>query len=125
MEGRYGIVFPELRLSLCFRQVRTSQTEENADYTSLSPYTDKNDKSKLLTVDKEIMRLSDEDSDENEGLPPQCYICYETGNEDNPLINPCQCAGSVKYVHLSCLSRWIQPEGSSTVNTHCPVCKSK
>lgn len=41
----------------------------------------------------------------------------------NPLINPCQCAGSVKYVHLNCLQRWIQPEGSSAVNTHCPVCK--
>jgi len=54
---------------------------------------------------------------------PQCYICYEEGEVGNPLINPCQCAGSVKYVHLNCLQRWIQPEGSSAVNTHCPVCK--
>ena len=54
---------------------------------------------------------------------PQCYICYEGGGVGNPLINPCQCAGSVKYVHLNCLQRWIQPEGSSAVNTHCPVCK--
>jgi hypothetical protein len=53
----------------------------------------------------------------------ECYICYEEGHVGNPLINPCQCAGSVKYVHLNCLQRWIQPEGSSAVNTHCPVCK--
>ena len=53
----------------------------------------------------------------------ECYICYEEGEVGNPLINPCQCAGSVKYVHLNCLQRWIQPEGSSAVNTHCPVCK--
>ena len=26
-------------------------------------------------------------------------------------------------MHLNCLQRWIQPEGSSAVNTHCPVCK--
>ena len=53
----------------------------------------------------------------------ECYICYDEGEVGNPLINPCQCAGSVKYVHLNCLQRWIQPEGSSAVNTHCPVCK--
>jgi len=56
---------------------------------------------------------------------PQCYICYEEGHVGDPLINPCQCAGSVKYVHLNCLQRWIQPEGSSAVNTHCPVCKAR
>jgi len=72
----------------------------------------------------------DSQSDEDEVLSgeivqPQCYICYEGGHEGNPLINPCQCAGSVKYVHLSCLARWIQPAGSSTVNTHCPVCKAR
>ena len=33
------------------------------------------------------------------------------------------CQGSVQFVHLNCLQRWIQPEGSSAVNTHCPVCK--
>lgn len=67
---------------------------------------------------------SDEDVD-NGGAQdaPQCYICYEEGHQGDPLINPCQCAGSVKYVHLNCLQRWIQPEGSSAVNTHCPVCK--
>ena len=46
-----------------------------------------------------------------------------TGCVRTPLLNPCQCAGSVKDVHLNCLQRWIQPEGSSAVNTHCPVCK--
>jgi len=66
----------------------------------------------------------DENGDEGrEAGRPQCYICYEHGQMGNPLINPCQCAGSVKYVHLNCLQRWIQPEGSSAVNTHCPVCK--
>lgn len=56
---------------------------------------------------------------------PQCYICYENGRKMDPLINPCQCSGSVKYVHLNCLQRWIQPEGSTAVNTHCPVCKAR
>jgi len=59
--------------------------------------------------------------------PPahECYICYEAGEPDNPLISPCMCQGSVKFVHLNCLQRWIQPEGSSAVNTHCSICKGR
>lgn len=59
--------------------------------------------------------------------PPaqECYICYEAGAPDNPLISPCMCQGSVQFVHLNCLQRWIQPEGSSAVNTHCSICKAK
>ena len=59
--------------------------------------------------------------------PPahECYICYESGEPGNPLISPCMCQGSVKFVHLNCLQRWIQPEGSSAVNTHCSICKGR
>lgn len=59
--------------------------------------------------------------------PPahECYICYEAGEPGNPLISPCMCQGSVKFVHLNCLQRWIQPEGSSAVNTHCSICKAR
>ena len=59
------------------------------------------------------------------GSQHECYICYEAGVPGNPLISPCQCIGSVKYVHLNCLQRWIQPEGSSAVNTHCSICKAR
>ncbi|EOD18633.1 hypothetical protein EMIHUDRAFT_243622 [Emiliania huxleyi CCMP1516] len=71
----------------------------------------------------------DTDVEEEEGdgdlQRPQCYICYESGCHGNPLLNLCQCTGTVKYVHLQCLQRWMQPEGSSAVNTHCPICKAK
>jgi len=69
-------------------------------------------------------RQSRADSSKDADLP-QCDLCYEVGHVGPPLSNPCQGAGSVKYVHLNCLQRWIQPEGSSAVNTHCPVCKSR
>lgn len=68
---------------------------------------------------------TDVEDDASDRGRPQCYICYENGVQGNPLVNLCQCAGSVKYVHLDCLQRWIQPEGSSAVNTHCPICKAK
>mmetsp|Transcript_35932 Transcript_35932/g.86512 ORF Transcript_35932/g.86512 Transcript_35932/m.86512 type:complete len:380 (+) Transcript_35932:38-1177(+) len=37
-----------------------------------------------------------------------CRICLsEGGEEGNPLIAPCNCCGSVQYVHVDCLRHWI------------------
>ena len=37
-----------------------------------------------------------------------CRICYgEDDNEENPLLQPCTCSGSMKYIHLNCLKTWI------------------
>lgn len=38
-----------------------------------------------------------------------CRICLLEGpGEDDPLIAPCQCKGSIEYVHLRCLRYWIR-----------------
>lgn len=38
-----------------------------------------------------------------------CRICLLEGStEDDPLIRPCQCKGSIEYVHLGCLRHWIR-----------------
>lgn len=38
-----------------------------------------------------------------------CRICLLEGStEDDPLITPCQCKGSIEYVHLGCLRHWIR-----------------
>ena len=37
-----------------------------------------------------------------------CRICYgEEETPDNPLVQPCTCSGSMKYIHLNCLKTWI------------------
>ena len=39
---------------------------------------------------------------------PSCRICYgEETNDDNPLICPCICKGSMKYIHYECLKNWL------------------
>lgn len=39
---------------------------------------------------------------------PVCRICYsDTMTEENPLIQPCKCMGSMKNIHLGCLQRWM------------------
>ena len=44
-----------------------------------------------------------------------CRICYQ-GEEDsliNPLIKPCKCSGSMKYIHLKCLLFWFKSRASN------------
>ena len=39
-----------------------------------------------------------------------CRICYieEFDKKNNPLIKPCKCAGSMKYIHYECLLHWLK-----------------
>ena len=39
-----------------------------------------------------------------------CRICYigETESNSNPLIKPCKCSGSMKYIHFKCLLHWLK-----------------
>ena len=34
-----------------------------------------------------------------------CRICLEREIPEDPFISPCKCAGSMKYIHLSCLQK--------------------
>lgn len=67
-----------------------------------------------------------------------CRICYDSGEDGNPLISPCKCSGSMQYVHLQCLRKWMdgrlsvntnqQEQGATTVsyfwrNLDCELCK--
>lgn len=37
-----------------------------------------------------------------------CRICFcEDVADDNPLLSPCRCSGTVKHIHLLCLKRWL------------------
>ena len=69
-----------------------------------------------------------------------CRICYGDDSEkDNPLISPCICKGSMKYIHLKCLKNWLnskiesEMEQSSdnetiiynTKDLSCELCKAK
>ncbi|CAD8208539.1 unnamed protein product [Paramecium octaurelia] len=48
------------------------------------------------------------DDSENSNAENSCRICMsKVGTISNPLINPCQCSGSVKYIHIKCLQQWI------------------
>ncbi|XP_008798098.1 E3 ubiquitin-protein ligase MARCHF1-like isoform X4 [Phoenix dactylifera] len=58
-----------------------------------------------LGVDDDGQNIDDDECCNlvNQDLP-QCRICLDTGDDD--LIAPCQCKGTQKYVHRSCLDNW-------------------
>ena len=67
-----------------------------------------------------------------------CRICYqEDDTKENPLIQPCLCSGSLKYIHLNCLKQWIGTRSCIRVDNNdycsiflvkeinCELCKNK
>jgi len=51
---------------------------------------------------------------------PMCRICYD--DEQDGLFVPCQCSGSMGYVHRVCLQKWRAVKVSERGYTHCPMC---
>ena len=60
-----------------------------------------------------------------------CRICYQEEDDSllNPLIKPCKCTGSVKYIHIKCLLVWLKSrtvyspnnsvENNNFLNSYC------
>uniref|UniRef100_A0A3P9HJP6 RING-type E3 ubiquitin transferase n=1 Tax=Oryzias latipes TaxID=8090 RepID=A0A3P9HJP6_ORYLA len=48
-----------------------------------------------------------------------CRICHCEGDEESPLITPCHCTGSLRFVHQGCLQQWIK----SSDTRCCELCK--
>ncbi|VBB32514.1 unnamed protein product [Acanthocheilonema viteae] len=49
-----------------------------------------------------------------------CRICLEEDNESN-LISPCECRGSLQFVHTRCLQHWFD-----VMHTRrCQICKTQ
>lgn len=70
---------------------------------------------------------NDNDKKQEEKSKPKtkqvCRICYGETKEDegDPLIQPCICSGTMKYIHYSCLKTWIHSRIclKASMNTNC------
>lgn len=53
-----------------------------------------------------------------------CKICLETDTTDeNPLLQPCECSGSISLTHRRCILRWIFKDGD-VLHRVCEICKA-
>jgi E3 ubiquitin-protein ligase DOA10 len=39
-------------------------------------------------------------------------LCEEEDNLKDPLISPCKCDGTMKYIHMECLRNWLNSKSS-------------
>jgi len=48
----------------------------------------------------------------------ECRVCRDTSHENEPLVSPCVCDGSIRFVHEACLVKWLDIKKSET----CELC---
>ena len=75
----------------------------------------------------------------NKKVDKICRICYmeEEDEKENPIVQPCHCSGSCKYIHLKCLKKWIMNKSCLKIDhsdlcsifvfteSECELCKAK
>ncbi|KAK7586134.1 hypothetical protein V9T40_004010 [Parthenolecanium corni] len=59
-----------------------------------------------------------------------CWVCFATDDDDNTdpcWVQPCNCRGTTKWVHQSCLQRWVdeKQKGNALTKVACPQCNTE
>ncbi|XP_046973029.1 E3 ubiquitin-protein ligase MARCHF5 [Vanessa cardui] len=58
-----------------------------------------------------------------------CWVCFATEADDRlaAWVQPCKCIGTTKWVHQSCLQRWVDEKqrGNISRKVLCPQCKAE
>ena len=99
----------------------------------------KNSNKKISYITPEKVIIEENSKKKSTDFPQKCCrICYlEEEIETNPLIQPCLCSGSLRYIHLECLRHWIGTRNWTRVENNencciylikevdCELCKNK
>ena len=76
---------------------------------------------KISDTEEVSLQISDE---ENQTTPSICRFCLESDNEED-LIVPCRCSGTMKFVHRYCLQEWRSQDVNSNNFKRCNQCLSE
>jgi hypothetical protein len=56
-------------------------------------------------------------------MPDACRFCLSEENGlANPLLSPCRCAGTIKFVHRECLTQWRNTTAYDFFKINCQLC---
>ena len=95
-------------------------TRRNSSYlfnTTLNKTLQKLNQNNSLSREKKKFDLSTHEK-------RRCRICLEEETKENPLISPCQCTGSIRYIHNTCLKKWIVEQKINIFDAQCEICKT-
>ena len=142
----------ELNINEDFNVMEFNDTDEDKDEEikgEKNKFVTENEESRkylkeIIVKDKESNEKNNNNhkKDEKKEKIKICRICYleEFDKDNNPLIKPCKCSGSMKYIHYECLLHWIKTkillDSSSYFSNdllsvyrlqklECELCKSK
>ena len=129
--SRNNILNPSISQSIFQSNNNLVYNKEQKDsFLLLNKNKEKNEKKEIINNNNTEMKNSDILNNK-----PTCRICLcDDYEDDNPLINPCKCNGTMKYLHLDCLRKLIESKvtkSSNEVTTiftfktlSCDICKS-
>nr|XP_023023936.1 E3 ubiquitin-protein ligase MARCH5 [Leptinotarsa decemlineata] len=83
-------------------------------------------------IDQQIPETSQQSKDipvQNKESTRYCWVCFATEEEDREAswVQPCNCRGTTKWVHQSCLQRWVdeKQKGGNIGKVACPQCQTE
>ena len=114
--GRYKIKVRKIKLN---KKIENNENEEEKEKNENKEEKEKSENKRIIKEDKAKTKdndnLNKKDNINNinnivtsDSLDKQCRICFSNSEELSPLISPCSCTGSSKYIHLLCLQKWLQ-----------------
>ena len=82
--------------------IKEKSMEKKVEIDSVNQENEKKSK-----TENEILVLNNNNNNKKKKI---CRICYleEENKRLNPLIKPCKCSGSMKYIHYECLLHWLR-----------------
>ncbi|XP_058292843.1 E3 ubiquitin-protein ligase MARCHF1 isoform X2 [Hylobates moloch] len=119
-KGRYHHRDPQLLQSLRKNEIikkKFSETDSSTEILGV-PEGSKDMNDAGLQVNNPVQKSPATYDDGCDNLEV-CRICHCEGDEESPLITPCRCTGTLRFVHQSCLHQWIK----SSDTRCCELCK--
>ena len=52
-----------------------------------------------------------------------CRLCFGEEEDDGPLVQPCACRGSAKWIHKHCLKKWRRTSPKEDAAYRCGQCR--
>ena len=128
--NRSMVISQKLNLTQRTIDINSINEGRNLSYIKQSKkwkkFRNKNDPKKNRDIDKD--KLINEKSTKKIKIKNKiCRICFntESNSNKNPLICPCICKGSMKYIHYLCLKNWLNLKVESELGRHVNIEKEK
>ena len=106
--GRYKIKVRKINIGIDSNNLNKENKDKNNDADDLSYDDIKSKNSNNKIIDYMNINKNSNDININNDTDKQCRICFQSDEKFSPLISPCSCIGSSKYIHLLCLQKWLQ-----------------